>query len=254
MVSQSFADQPTDTMTALTRSQSRHIDRLAIERLQIPGVILMENAGINATDIATGMLEAIEGNKIAIVCGGGNNAGDGFVIARHLFNAGRTVVVYLAADPTMLKGDALINYRICLNMGVKLMRVDEAQALAEQSAHWSSADLLIDALLGTGFEAQRGLRPHAAAVILAVNQASAARRAGGCGPMVLAIDVPSGLDCDTGSPGDASPGAVIADATVTFVTRKVGFDNASAKAWTGAVFVAGIGVPPALVREVMREG
>ena len=234
---------------SLTREQSRRVDQLAIERLGIPGVVLMENAGINATDIATGMLEAIEGNKVAIICGGGNNGGDGYVIARHLYNAGRTVVVYNASDPSQLTGDAAVNYGVCLRMGVKLMRCDDATALGEQAPHWSAADVLIDGLLGTGFDASRGLSGHAAAVIEAMNRASAPRRSGGAGPLVLSLDVPSGLDCDSGA---AAEPTVVADATVTFVARKTGFEADGAGRYLGEVFVAGIGVPPALVEEVRK--
>ncbi|MBX2850164.1 MAG: NAD(P)H-hydrate epimerase [Phycisphaeraceae bacterium] len=250
----SQSDLP-DVPVTLTRAQSREIDRLAMDRLGVPGVVLMENAGINATDVATGMLEAVEGNKVAIVCGGGNNGGDGYVIARHLHNAGRKVVVYNATDPSQLGGDAAVNYGICLRMGVKLMRCDDAQSLAEQSPHWQAADLLIDALLGTGFDASRGLKGHAAAVIDAINAAGDAKQRGGdsgggaCGggPLVLAIDVPSGLDCDT---GEGAGQAVRADATVTFVARKLGFDVDVSVQHTGEVFVAGVGVPPALLEEV----
>ena len=211
----------------------------------------MENAGVNATDVATGMLEAIGGNKVAIVCGGGNNGGDGYVMARHLVNAGRRVVVYNASDPSLLTGDAQVNYGICLRMGVKLMRCDDAQSLAEQSPHWSAADLLIDAVLGTGFEASRSLAGHAAAVVEAINTAGDARRSGAGGPLVLAVDVPSGLDCDTGEAA-GSVGAVRAEATVTFVARKQGFDVDASQPYTGQVFVVGIGVPGALVEEVIQ--
>lgn len=241
-----------DSLVALSRNQSRRIDQLAIDRLGIPGVVLMENAGINAADVVTGMLEAVGGNKVAVVSGGGNNGGDGLVIARHLVNAGRTVVVYLPADPASLKGDAKINFDICQAMGVKLMRVDDEASLAEQSPHWSSADVVVDALLGTGFDASRGLRDHAAAVIAAINRAGQARREIGHGPRVLAVDVPSGLDCDSGH--TAGAGAVRADATVTFVARKAGFDAPDAQACLGQVFVAGIGVPPKLVDEVVTNG
>lgn len=236
---------------SLTREQSRRVDRLAVDRLGIPGVVLMENAGINATDVVTGMLEAVGGNKAAIVCGGGNNGGDGFVIARHLHNAGQTVVVYLAADPSKLAGEAAINFNICQAMGVKLMRVDDEASLAEQSPHWRSADVLVDAYWGTGFDATRGLSGQAARVITAINHASEPRRVGGgepC-PLVLALDVPSGLDCDTG----AVSGAVIADATVTFVARKAGFDVPSAAFCLGEVFVAGIGVPAKLIDEAKQS-
>jgi len=230
----------------LTREQSRGVDRLAIDRLGIPGVVLMENAGIHASDVVAGMLESVGGNKVAIVCGGGSNAGDGLVVARHLYNAGRTVVVYLAAEPAKMTGDAGINLGICQRMGLKMMRVDDEQALAEQSPHWSHADVVVDALLGTGFDASRGLGGHAAAVISAINASSAKRRHGGAGPLVLAVDVPSGLDCDSGA---VSEPTVIADATVTFVARKVGFDAPIAASYLGEVFVAGIGVPGKLVEE-----
>ena len=234
----------------LTRDQSREVDRMAIDRLGIPGVVLMENAGVNAADVATGMLEAIEGNKIAIVCGGGNNGGDGYVIARHLYNAGRKVVVYNASDPSKLEGDAAVNYGICLRMGVKLMRCEDEQSLAKQSPHWQAADLLIDALLGTGFDASRGLKGHGAAVVDAMNAAGDVRRGGAGGPLVLSLDVPSGLDCDT---GEAAQPTVQADATVTFVARKLGFDVEASQQYTGQVFVVGIGVPPELIEEVRES-
>ncbi|MGB0766924.1 MAG: NAD(P)H-hydrate epimerase [Phycisphaeraceae bacterium] len=248
---------PSEAPVTLTREQARAVDRLAIDRLGLPGLVLMENAGVNATDVATGMLEAIEGNKVAIVCGGGNNGGDGLVIARHLVNAGRKVVVYTASDPTALSGDAAVNYGVCLRMGVKLMRCDDGQSLAEQSSHWGSADLLIDAFLGTGYQSSRGLTGHAAAVIDAMNAAGDRRRRSGegeaSGPLVLAIDVPSGLDCDTGEAAALPTGAVRADATVTFVARKLGFEVDVSEPYTGQVFVVGIGVPMSLVDEV-REG
>lgn len=249
--------QQTDKPVTLTRAQSRELDRLAIDRLGIPGVVLMENAGVNATDVATGMLEAIQGNKVAIVCGGGNNGGDGYVIARHLVNAGRKAVVYNATDPSQLTGDAQVNYGICLRMGVKLMRCDDAQSLAEQSPHWLAADLVLDAVLGTGFDASRELKGHMPAVIDAINAAGVARQSGEAnangGPLVLAIDVPSGLDCDTGEAAALPTGAVRADATVTFVARKLGFDVDVSEQYTGQVFVVGIGVPEALVDEVRAE-
>lgn len=241
-------------LVTLTRDQFREVDRLAIHRLGIPSVVLMENAGVNATDVATGMLQAIEGNKVAIVCGGGNNGGDGYVIARHLVNAGRKVVVYNATDPSLLTEDAAVNYAICLRMGVKLMRCDDMQSLAEQSPHWSAADLVIDAVLGTGFEPSRGLSDHLLAVIDAINAVGSAGHRNpsqtSSRPLVLAVDVPSGLDGDTADAEVARGGAVRADATVTFVARKRGFDVEGAASYTGQIFVVGIGVPPALIDEV----
>ena len=232
------------TPLPLTRAQSREVDRRAIHELMMPGIVLMENAGINASDVVVGMLEAHGGNAVAIICGGGNNGGDGYVIARHLFNAGRRVVVFSAVDPAKITGDAATNHTICQRMGVPVLRVDDAQSLGEHAAKFASADVLVDALLGTGYAASVPLRPHAAAVIVAIN---AVGRQTPPAPLVLAVDVPSGLDCDTGEPTNST---VRADATVTFVARKRGFSAETAKIYLGEVFVAGIGTPPGLAASV----
>jgi len=227
----------------LTRAQAREVDRRAMDELDIPGVVLMENAGLNAADVVTGMLEARGGEAVAVVCGGGNNGGDGYVIARHLFNAGRRVVVLSAADPAGLAGDAATNHTICQRMGVPVLRIDDERSLDEHGGKLSSADVVVDALLGTGFEAGGGLRGHTAAVVEAVNAVSAKE----AGPLVLAVDVPSGLDCDTGEVADPT---VRADATVTFVAPKRGFAAEPAQACLGQLFVVGIGTPPGLTRAV----
>lgn len=238
-----MASEDTPAPLLLTRAQVREVDRRAIEELGIPGIVLMENAGINATDVVTGMLEARGGDAVAVVCGGGNNGGDGYVIARHLINAGRRAVVFSAADPAGLSGDAATNHAVCRAMGVPVLRIDDERSLAEHAPKLASADVVVDALLGTGFEADRGLRPYAAAVVSAINAAGAAEPA----PLVLAVDVPSGLDCDTGVASDPT---VRADATATFVALKRGFSAEPARAVLGEVFVLGIGTPPALARRV----
>jgi len=227
----------------LTREQSRAVDRLAIEQLHIPGIVLMENAGLNAADVASGMLEAVEGNTVAIICGGGNNGGDGYVIARHLHNAGRAVSIYSSVPTDTLKGDTTTNHAIARAMGLPIRAMTEPDKLAAAATQWTTSDLLIDALLGTGYQAERGLRDDAAAVIDAINRL----RDHDNPPMVLAIDVPSGLDCDT---GQANPAAVVADATVTFVAPKVGFDEPEAAKFLGQLFVAGIGTPPELAEQI----
>ena len=238
---------------ALTRAQVREVDRLAIQELCIPGVVLMENAGIHASDVALGMLQAQgkDKGKVAIICGGGNNGGDGYVIARHLYNAGHKVVIYSAADPGKLTGDAAVNREICQRMGkMQMIRVDDAWSLEQHADRWALADVLVDAVLGTGFDASCELKEQTASVIDAINRATSGGVCGGDGPLVLAVDVPSGLDCDT---GQGAVSAVRADATVTFVARKRGFDSESAGGLLGEVFVAGIGIPPGLVERVLAS-
>lgn len=237
-----------DATIHLTRAQSRELDRLAIEELGIPGVVLMENAGIGASDIVAGMVQSrvCSGDigQVTIICGGGNNGGDGYVMARHLSIAGHRVALFATVDPASLQGDAAINAAVCERTGlVPQLVLDEAQLL-DCVASWGQADVIVDAILGTGFSGDQ-VRPHTAAVIDAMNTASAGSTASG--PLVLAVDVPSGLDCDTGRAADS---VIRADATVTFAASKVGFAEAGAIAVLGEVFVVSIGTPPGLVERV----
>lgn len=228
---------------ALTRSQVRSVDRIAIEEVGIPGVVLMENAGINATAVILDVLTKECGldpdeSRVAILCGGGNNGGDGYVIARHLHNWGATVTIFAATPPDKLTGDAAINQRVCANLGFDIRMISAGEPLEAHVASWDTHHVVVDALLGTGFEGE--VRPHLARVIRAVN---ALQR-----PVVVAVDVPSGLDCETGTPSNAT---VQADVTVTFVETKTGFQTPEAQAYLGRVVVADIGVPLQVVQRAM---
>jgi len=230
---------------ALSRDQSRRVDRLASEQLQIPGIVLMENAGINATSALLNQLDTHRElspaqARVAVVCGGGNNGGDGYVIARHLHNWGASVELFSAVDPDKLTGDAATNHAICVAMGLPPTLVADKRAATDAARRWGDCDALVDALLGTGFQGR--VREPMDAVIDAINAAE--------GPVKLAVDCPSGLDADTGQPSNAT---VRADLTVTFVARKRGFDADGAEAYTGRVAVAEIGTPPELVERVLTE-
>ncbi|MEK6644840.1 MAG: NAD(P)H-hydrate epimerase [Planctomycetota bacterium] len=214
----------------LTRAQVREVDRRAIEEYGIPGIVLMENAGRGAAEIIQGRVP--KGGSVAIVCGRGNNGGDGFVIARHLVNDGVTVHLLLTCESAQLSGDAATNYGIAERMRIPVLRSDWVDTL-------QSADVVVDALLGTGFCGN--VRPPLDAVIAAINAARG---------RIIAIDVPSGLDCDTGKPCNAT---VRAAETITFVARKTGFDAPGATAFTGAVHVFGIGAPREIVESIQRE-
>lgn len=227
-------------MRSLTRAEVREIDRLAIEEFHVPGVVLMENAGRNAAALLHERAPAAA--WIAIVCGKGNNAGDGFVMARHLENAGHDVRLVLACDPAEFRGDAAIAWRIVQAAGIPL------QVLATGSREsWArsfvGADWIVDALLGTG--AMGAPRGAIATAIEAVNEVAAGTRAN-----VLAVDLPSGLDCDT---GHAAGACVRADLTATFVARKAGFEVPAAGEWLGEVRVLDIGAPAACIRRMCRE-
>src|SRR5829696_2717250 len=110
-------------MIRLTRAQVREIDRRAIEEFHIPGVVLMENAARGVVELAVKMLTGLAGSNVLIVCGGGNNGGDGLAVARHLHNLQFSVNVLLASDPAELKGEALVNWQI-----VNAMKIKDASA------------------------------------------------------------------------------------------------------------------------------
>lgn len=200
----------------LTRKQVRAVDRIAIEQLGIPGIVLMENAGRNAAEIIGKQVSPLD--QIAILCGAGNNGGDGYVIARHLVNAGFNVQLVCAKPPEQLSGDAVVNAAIALRMNIPVVTLD---VLTPQH-------IVIDALLGTGFHGD--VRPELIDYIQACQNKA----------RVFAIDLPSGMDCDSGQPSNAT---VKADHTITFVARKTGFDAEGSHHFTGKVHVVDIGVP-----------
>ena len=220
-------------MRHATREEVREVDRIAMEEYAMPGVILMENAGRGAADVAMQMLESggTRGPRphAAIVCGRGNNGGDGFVIARHLHNRGVGVTVHLLAPRDKIGGDALINLQIA-----EKMKLDIRQSTPDD-LDFSGCDLIIDAMLGTGLSGE--VREPFRAAIGAVN---AARKP------VLAVDIPSGLDANTGGIlGDC----VRATRTATFALPTIGFTLRSGPEMTGEVAVVDIGVP----REILEQ-
>lgn len=216
-------------MRSLTRDEVRSIDRFAIETMNVPGVILMENAGRNAADLIQQAVQGFEKTRVAVVAGPGNNGGDGFVIARHAAMRGATVTVFLVVPADKLTGDAKINFDILKNAGFDLRELTEEEipTLAETLQGY---DTVVDALGGTGITG--ALHGPVAKAVNAIN-------ALGRGAGVVSVDIPTGLDCDTGR---VDGPAVRATLTITFFARKVGFDSVHAMDYTGSVKVADIGI------------
>ena len=220
------------------REQSRRVDELAIQRYGISGLVLMENAGRGAVDV----LEPLGlGYRIAICCGRGNNGGDGFVMARHLHARGYEVTVLLFAEASSLTGDAEENFDILCHCSVPieefgLDEVDDDDLDKTLGGH----DLIIDALLGTGARGEP--RPPFDAVIDAINRQSSP---------VVAVDLPSGLDCDTGV---VAKNTIRAAHTITFVAPKPGFLVPAAKEYVGQLHVVDLGLPPQLLDEIAASG
>ena len=238
-------------MRSLTREQVRAVDLQAIEDYSLPGIVLMENAGRNAAQLLHALASAgtmPAPRRVAIACGRGNNGGDGFVIARHLENLGAEIKILLACDPSAYRGDAAINHAVAVRAGITIDPLESAP-ISEWSAALAGSDWIVDALLGTGSSgAPRGA---VATAIRAINLARHPHSPGSPPGKIFAVDIPSGLDCDTGL---AAGECVRADATATFVARKIGFDAPGASAFTGAVHVLDIGVPRRLLEATGAEG
>jgi len=224
----------TGSYSPLNRNQSRQIDTIAVEEYGMNGLQLMENAGRSLCDL----LETLGlGGTTVICCGKGNNGGDGFVLARHLANRGHGVRVLLFAKAEELQGDAATNYAILRHCDApieEVAQIDDSIEDTLQAAGW-----VVDALLGTGVTGNP--RPPLDAAVRAINHS---------GNKVLAVDIPTGLDCDSGQPGEP---CVKALHTGTFVTSKVGFEQEAAKPYTGKVHVLDIGVPRRVVGRMLER-
>jgi NAD(P)H-hydrate epimerase len=213
-------------MTSLTRAAARTVDEIAIRDYHLPGLVLMENAG---RGVADWLRELGVGSPVVICCGKGNNGGDGLVIARHLELHGLAVEVVICCDPGELSGDARCNYEVVLAAGIPRWTLGRDGTLADLAIRLAQAGWIVDALLGTG--ARGAPRDPLAGVIRAINAVA---------KPVLAVDLPSGLDADTGeTPGEC----VRARYTATFVAPKRGFAAPGAGDVTGEVRVIDIGIP-----------
>jgi NAD(P)H-hydrate epimerase len=232
-------------MFTLSRAEAREFDRRAIEEFAMPGVLLMENAGRGAAELL--MRLNPERKPVVILCGPGNNGGDGFVIARHLDAAGWPVTCLAITDrpPT---GDAGVNFQIATRANLLFLQFPPGDGLVRDPVGTRALELafsdgpatwVVDALFGTGLA--RPLAEPYASIIQEIEESKCP---------VLALDIPSGLDADTGEPLGPT---VRATHTATFVAPKRGFLNPRSKHWTGAIHVIDIGAPRALVDQYRRS-
>jgi NAD(P)H-hydrate epimerase len=240
----------------LSRAECREFDRRAVEEFGMPSLLLMENAGRGCVDVLCSLLAPREETarrsraaehlaerddykrRVVVLCGKGNNGGDGFVIARRLDLLGYKVLVVLCGRPDELRGDAAAMWAILARCEIETTMIapSEVDLARKLDALLADADWIVDGLLGTGATGEP--RSPIADAIDAINRSPAKK---------LAVDLPSGLDCDTGLPAKHT---VRADHTCTFVALKPGFLVPSAPPYLGQVHIVDIGCPRKLADSV----
>ncbi len=221
----------------LSSEQSRQVDQIAVERFGIPSIVLMENAGRGCAELF--LVECIENGPTVIVCGKGNNAGDGFVIARHLHIHQEEVEILMLFQPEELSEDARINFEIIDKLNIPYSIVDPIKDAETIRETFEAAEWVMDAMLGTGIQGE--VREPFAAMIQLINDVEVSR---------LAIDLPSGLDADS---GEILGFCVNASETVTFAAKKTGLLKNKGPQQAGEIHVVGIGLPDFVIREVLSN-
>lgn len=209
----------------------RDIDDTTINKYGLPGLVLMENAGRAVSNVILNKYHSSK--KIAVFCGGGNNGGDGFVIARHLISAGKEVTTYLLKKPSEYKGDAKTNLDALKSISGNLKRMNRDFSVYKKS------ELIVDAIFGTGID--REIKSPTNEIIKKINSLRTPK---------ISVDIPSGLDSDSGKPLGI---AVKAEATVTFILPKPGLVTYPGIEYTGELFIADITTPKILEKKIKTE-
>ncbi len=226
-------------MKLFSSSAMRELDGKTIEQIGVPGIVLMENASRGVFEIIHAEMGPLKGLKGVIVCGKGNNGGDGFAVARHLFNAGAQPKIVLAADPKEIAGDAKINMFICKNLSIPIHSAVDFKRLGTLRKLVREADFVVDALLGTGVSGP--LKPLFLNIINIVNSSDCP---------IFAVDIPSGVQADDGR---VFNGAVNADHTITFGAPKIGLYVYPGAGFAGNINVVDIGIPGALTDKAKTD-
>lgn len=226
-------------MFVAQQKEMQQMDHYTIKKIGLPGVVLMENAGAKVVDEIVASLPSKE-TRVIVLAGGGNNGGDGFVIARRLFDIGYQPLLCLLASPDRIKGDAKVNLNVYINLGLPIFSLHENdfQQLQRELDH---ADVIIDAILGTGINGP--VREPFSQVISMVNKYHGKK-------LIISVDVPSGVSSDTGKVEGV---AIHATKTITFVFPKRGFFLNDGPTYVGEWKVADISVPRSIVCDLGLE-
>lgn len=220
-------------MKILNAEQMRNIDRRTTERFGVPSIVLMENAALAVVDAIFERYADVD--RVAIFCGTGANGGDGLAVARHLENRGVVPVILIVGERASMRGDAETNRLICERLGIPIYDIGEADDIETVLAHASDADLIVDAIFGTGLNrAPGGIH---AGVIRGIAELRIP---------VLAVDLPSGLNASSPEPFEP---CIQAEVTVTFAAPKVCHVFEPASLYCGEVIVADISIPEIAIDE-----
>ena len=209
---------------------TRKIDDYAISTLKIPSIILMENA-------ATSFIRHVDikSKKFLVICGKGNNGGDGYAIARHLYSKGKKVIIFCINNENM-SVDCKINYEICKNIGIEI-----CYDITELKTHILNCDVIVDSIFGTGLNSEiKGIYRK---IIEKINNYS-------YGKKIYSVDIPSGVNGDN---GDIMGIAVKAHKTISFVTYKKAFLNLESKDYFGEIIIENIGLNDMDISQLINE-
>ncbi len=230
------------------RDRARELDGISERDYNIPSILLMENAGKEVANVVLSVYKqmGVEGSEVVVIAGSGNNGGDGFCAAKHIANSGAKIKVILVQEEEKIRGDALVNYQIIRKMKIPIFRVDSPSELRKILPQ---KGIIIDSIFGTGLAREiedkflleviktmnewRCAKPHNSNVSYFPDEFRRSR-------FIISVDIPSGLDSDTGMP---RPICVDADITVTFAPAKVGLFIGEAQVHVGDVKVVDIGIP-----------
>ena len=223
-------------MRVLNTEQMREADRRTIDDIGIPSVVLMENAGRQAVAAMEAAFDELAASRVGVICGRGNNGGDGFVVARTLIQRGVETAVFLLGSVAEVRGDARTHLEILGRIGLTVVEITDAQEWELHFTEISECDLIVDAIVGTGFRGR--LSGLLETVVADVN---------GLGVPVVSIDLPTGLSADTHV---LEGEAIEASMTVTLAAPKIPLVFPPADSHAGDLVIADIGIPPPVIDEV----
>lgn len=219
-------------MRKVTSNEMKAIDELCIKAIGIPGIVLMENAALKVIKHINSKY-----NNFTVVCGVGNNGGDGLAVARHLIVEDKNVDVFILGNLDKASKDFSTNYNILINLGVEIQQITREEDLKRISKSLDNSQMTIDSIFGTGLT--RNVEGLFAKTIDILNEKS---------KYIISVDIPSGLNADN---GEIMNKCIKANKTVTFQLPKIGLSTFNGKLNSGEIIVEQIGMPKIAIEKIL---